>query len=89
MSILLHRHTRVMIQGITGQMGRFSAQDMRRYGTQVVAGAVPGRGGQEVDMRADDRLLPAVDNAGHCDSGVGRRLCRSAQATSGKCDTQA
>jgi succinyl-CoA synthetase alpha subunit len=49
MSILLHRHTRVMIQGITGQMGRFSARDMQRYGTTVVAGAVPGRGGQEVD----------------------------------------
>jgi succinyl-CoA synthetase alpha subunit len=49
MSILLHRTTRVMIQGITGQMGRFSARDLRAYGTQVVAGAVPGRGGQEVD----------------------------------------
>jgi succinyl-CoA synthetase alpha subunit len=49
MSILLHRHTRVMIQGITGQMGRFSARDMLGYGTQVVAGVVPGRGGRDVD----------------------------------------
>lgn len=49
MSILLHQHTRVMIQGITGQMGRFSARDLARYGTRVVAGVVPGRGGQDVD----------------------------------------
>ena len=49
MSILLHRSTRVMIQGFSGQMGRFSARDLRAYCTQVVAGVVPGRGGQEVD----------------------------------------
>lgn len=65
MSILLHRTTRVMIQGITGQMGRFSARDLRAYGTQVVAGAVPGRGGQEVDgIPVFSSPREAVEHAG-------------------------
>ena len=38
MSILIHRHSRFLIQGITGNMGRFSLRDMVAYGTQVVAG---------------------------------------------------
>jgi succinyl-CoA synthetase alpha subunit len=49
MSILLHRETRVLIQGITGQMGRFSARDLLAYGTKVVAGVVPGRSDLTVD----------------------------------------
>ncbi len=49
MSILLHKDTRVLVQGITGQMGRFSVADMRGYGTTVVAGVVPGRAGSDVD----------------------------------------
>ncbi|MBI4081688.1 MAG: succinate--CoA ligase subunit alpha [Candidatus Lambdaproteobacteria bacterium] len=49
MSILLERGNRVLIQGITGKMGRFSADDLRAYGTRVVAGVVPGRGGGQLD----------------------------------------
>jgi len=45
MSILLHRDTRVCIQGITGQMGRFQTTEMLAYGTRVVAGVSPGKGG--------------------------------------------
>ena len=49
MSILVDDDTRVVVQGITGGEGQFHTEQMMSYGTNVVAGAVPGRGGQEVD----------------------------------------
>jgi succinyl-CoA synthetase alpha subunit len=48
MSILLDRSNRVLIQGVTGQMGQFFVEDARRYGTNMVAGVSPGRAGTEV-----------------------------------------
>ncbi|WP_315918217.1 succinate--CoA ligase subunit alpha [Mesorhizobium sp. SP-1A] len=45
MSILLNRRTRVIVQGLTGKIGTFHADDMRRYGTNVVGGVTPGKGG--------------------------------------------
>ena len=45
MSILVDRSTRVVVQGITGAAGSFHAGQMLEYGTQVVAGVTPGRGG--------------------------------------------
>jgi succinyl-CoA synthetase alpha subunit len=48
MSILVDDDTRVVVQGITGGEGKFHTEQMLDYGTNVVAGAVPGRGGQEV-----------------------------------------
>ncbi|MFB6113645.1 MAG: succinate--CoA ligase subunit alpha [Halodesulfurarchaeum sp.] len=49
MSVLVDEDTRVLVQGITGGEGRFHTDRMVEYGTNVVAGSVPGRGGQEVD----------------------------------------
>ncbi|ELY57416.1 succinate--CoA ligase subunit alpha [Natronolimnohabitans innermongolicus] len=49
MSVLVDDDTRVVVQGITGGEGKFHAQQMMEYGTNVVAGAVPGKGGQEVE----------------------------------------
>ena len=49
MSILVDDDTRVVVQGITGGEGKFHTGQMLEYGTDVVAGAVPGRGGQEVE----------------------------------------
>ncbi len=49
MSVLVDSDTRVVVQGITGGEGRFHTEQMIEYGTNVVAGAVPGRGGQEVE----------------------------------------
>lgn len=46
MSIFINRETRVVVQGITGRDGSFHAQQMAEYGTQVVAGVTPGKGGQ-------------------------------------------
>jgi succinyl-CoA synthetase alpha subunit len=49
MSIFVDDDTRVVVQGVTGGEGKFHAGQMMEYGTNVVAGAVPGKGGQEVD----------------------------------------
>ncbi|MEZ3164038.1 succinate--CoA ligase subunit alpha [Halorubrum sp. RMP-47] len=49
MSIFVDDDTRVVVQGITGGEGKFHAGQMIEYGTNVVAGAVPGKGGQEVN----------------------------------------
>ncbi|PSQ55949.1 succinate--CoA ligase subunit alpha [Halobacteriales archaeon SW_8_68_21] len=49
MSIFVDDDTRVVVQGITGGEGKFHAGQMIEYGTNVVAGAVPGKGGQAVD----------------------------------------
>ncbi|WP_193309224.1 succinate--CoA ligase subunit alpha [Halorubrum halophilum] len=49
MSIFVDDDTRVVVQGITGGEGKFHAGQMMEYGTNVVAGAVPGKGGQEVN----------------------------------------
>ncbi|PSQ56962.1 MAG: succinate--CoA ligase subunit alpha [Halobacteriales archaeon SW_9_67_25] len=48
MSVLVDEDTRVVVQGITGGEGKFHTEQMLDYGTNVVAGAVPGKGGQEV-----------------------------------------
>lgn len=49
MSILIHRSTRLIVQGITGRDGRFHALKMKEYGTNVVGGITPGKGGTWVD----------------------------------------
>lgn len=49
MSILLDRSNRVLVQGVTGQMGTFFVEDARKYGTNMVAGVSPGRAGTTVD----------------------------------------
>ena len=48
MSILVGRDTRLLVQGITGREGMFHAQQMQDYGTNIVAGMTPGKGGQQV-----------------------------------------
>jgi len=48
MSILLNAENRVLVQGVTGREGRFHTQLMRGYGTNIVAGVTPGRGGEWV-----------------------------------------
>lgn len=48
MSFFVDEHTRLIVQGITGREGTFHTQQMQEYGTQVVAGVTPGKGGTEV-----------------------------------------
>jgi len=49
MSILLNKNSKVLVQGITGRSGQFHAKMCREYGTQIVAGVTPGRGGIHVE----------------------------------------
>jgi succinyl-CoA synthetase alpha subunit len=49
MSVLVDSDTRLCVSGITGREGTFHAMNNRRYGTQVVAGVTPGKGGQDVE----------------------------------------
>ncbi|MFQ5683524.1 MAG: CoA-binding protein [Candidatus Binatia bacterium] len=61
MSILLDRHSRVLVQGITGQQARTHVPYMIRYGTRVVAGVSPGKGGCTLDgIRVYDGVRTAV-----------------------------
>jgi succinyl-CoA synthetase alpha subunit len=48
MSILIDKNTRLLVQGITGREGMFHTETMLEYGTRVVAGVTPGKGGQEL-----------------------------------------
>jgi succinyl-CoA synthetase alpha subunit len=58
MSILINRNTRLVVQGITGHEGLFHTQQMIAYGTNVVAGVTPGRGGEWVL----DGKIPVFDS---------------------------
>jgi succinyl-CoA synthetase alpha subunit len=49
MSVLIDKDTRLCVSGITGREGTFHAMNNRRYGTQVVSGVTPGKGGQDVE----------------------------------------
>ncbi|KAB7615978.1 succinate--CoA ligase subunit alpha [Amylibacter sp. SFDW26] len=49
MSILINDDTKVLVQGITGRMAQFHAKEMMEYGTNVVAGVTPGKGGEVVE----------------------------------------
>jgi succinyl-CoA synthetase alpha subunit len=56
-SILVNRDTRLLVQGITGREGEFHSTAMLEYGTNIVAGVTPGKGGQT----ALDRAVPVFD----------------------------
>ena len=49
MSIIIDKKTKVIVQGITGRDGSFHADQMKKYGTDVVGGVTPGKGGQKVN----------------------------------------
>jgi succinyl-CoA synthetase alpha subunit len=67
MAILVDRETRLLVQGITGRAGEFHAGRMLDYGTQVVAGVTPGKGGQ----RACADRVPVYDTVREAVSATG------------------
>jgi len=65
MSILVNHNTRLLVQGITGREGRFHTRQMLEYGTRVVAGVTPGKGGMEVaGVPVFDTVKEAVAETG-------------------------
>jgi succinyl-CoA synthetase alpha subunit len=65
MAILVDRSTRVIVQGITGREGSFHTAQMQAFGTSVVAGVVPGRGGAEaLGVPVFDTVADAVERTG-------------------------
>ncbi|MBV8542418.1 MAG: CoA-binding protein, partial [Pseudonocardiales bacterium] len=65
MAILIDEHTPVVVQGITGRIGRFHTEEMIDYGTNVVAGVTPGKGGDFVlDRPVFNTVKDAVAQTG-------------------------
>jgi succinyl-CoA synthetase alpha subunit len=65
MAIVVDRETRLVVQGITGREGSFHTLRNRDYGTNVVAGVTPGKGGQDVEgIPVFDTVRQAVDSTG-------------------------
>jgi succinyl-CoA synthetase alpha subunit len=65
MAVIVDRDTRLVVQGLTGSEGRFHGLRNRSYGTTVVAGVTPGKGGQDVEgIPVFDTVAEAVENAG-------------------------
>ena len=65
MSILIDKNTRVITQGITGATGLFHAQGAREYGTQMVGGVTPGKGGSSIDgFPVFDTVKEAMEQTG-------------------------
>ncbi len=65
MSVLVDKNTRLLVQGITGKVGMFHAQLSLDYGTQVVGGVTPGKGGSKViDLPVFDTVAGAVEGTG-------------------------
>jgi len=62
---IIDENSRVIVQGITGNEGRFHAEAMLRYGTKIVAGVTPGKGGQQVQgVLVYNTVSEAVSNHG-------------------------
>jgi succinyl-CoA synthetase alpha subunit len=65
MSVIVDRETRLCVSGLTGREGSFHAGNNRAYGTKVVAGVTPGKGGQDVDgVPVFDTVHDAVERTG-------------------------
>lgn len=66
MSVLVNKKTKLVVQGITGKAGSFHASQCLEYGTNIVAGVTPGKGGQKFENRVPivDTVHSAVNNHG-------------------------
>ena len=70
MSILINRDSKVICQGITGKSGMFHTEHMLEYGTKILAGVTPGKGGSQVfGIPVFDSMKEAVEKTG-CDTSI-------------------
>jgi len=71
MSVFVHKHSRVIIQGFTGQHATFHAEESMKNGTTVVGGVTPGKGGQtHLGLPVFDTVSQAVEETGADVSGI-------------------
>ena len=79
MSIFVDRNTRLVVQGITGREGAFHTRQMLEYGTAVVAGVTPGKGGQKFENR-----VPVFNTVADAVAETQRQLRRHLRAAHGR-----
>ena len=72
MSVLVNKDSKVIVQGFTGSEGSFHAEQMIAYGTQVVGGVTPGKGGQVVDI--DGTSLPVFNTVAEAMAATGANV---------------
>jgi succinyl-CoA synthetase alpha subunit/malate-CoA ligase subunit alpha len=71
MSVFVHQHSRVIIQGFTGQHATFHAEEAMQHGTTIVGGVTPGKGGQtHLGLPVFDTVHQAVEETGADVSGI-------------------
>lgn len=71
MAVIIDQHKRVMVQGITGREGRARTKLMKEFGTNIVGGCTPGKGGQEVEgIVVHDKVAEVIENSGGVDISV-------------------
>ena len=89
MSILVGPETRLVVQGLTGREGGFHAAQMVAYGTKIVAGVTPGRGGERALDLLEERGEggAALDDgvAGDLLAGPSMRQCTHVRSPDGVC----
>ena len=65
MSVLIDKKTKIIIQGFTGKMGSFHAEEMIKYGSNIVGGVTPGKGGlKHLDLPVFNTVKEAVKSTG-------------------------
>jgi succinyl-CoA synthetase alpha subunit len=70
MSILVNKKTRLMVQGITGSEGSFHTKQMIEYGTNIVAGVTPGKGGTKFEDK-----IPIFNTCREAVEATGANAC--------------